>query len=78
MSKNYNMPITEHIEELIQRTLISILAFVIIFALVFANIKPIVNLLQIPAQGVKFLMRHAQYYSSNNVNHQKIKLHLSI
>nr|QUE27884.1 tatC [Tsunamia transpacifica] len=55
MSKNYNMPLTEHLEELLQRILISTIVFIFIFALIFARIKVIVNLLQIPAQGVKFL-----------------------
>lgn len=62
MSKNYNMPLTEHLEELLQRILISTIVFIFIFALIFARIKVIVNLLQIPAQGVKFLVRHVQYY----------------
>lgn len=57
MSKDSNMSITEHFEELIQRILISAVAFITIFFIIFFNINNIVNLLQIPAQGIKFLVR---------------------
>nr|YP_010338525.1 Sec-independent translocase component C [Rhodaphanes brevistipitata]UNJ18475.1 Sec-independent translocase component C [Rhodaphanes brevistipitata] len=55
MSQDYRMSITEHLEELIQRLVISFLAFALIFIVIFSNINSIVSLLQIPAQGVKFL-----------------------
>nr|YP_010336782.1 Sec-independent translocase component C [Stylonema alsidii]UNJ15188.1 Sec-independent translocase component C [Stylonema alsidii] len=55
MSNDSNMSITEHFEELIQRILISAVAFITIFFAIFSNIKNIVNLLQTPAQGIKFL-----------------------
>lgn len=61
MSKDFNMSITEHFEELIQRLIISVVSFIAIFFAIFSNIKTIVNLLEIPAQGVKFLVRHAIY-----------------
>nr|YP_010336388.1 Sec-independent translocase component C [Goniotrichopsis reniformis]UNJ14794.1 Sec-independent translocase component C [Goniotrichopsis reniformis] len=55
MSKDFNMSITEHFEELIQRIVVSLIVFIAIFVLIFSNINNIVNMLQIPAKGVKFL-----------------------
>nr|YP_010336584.1 Sec-independent translocase component C [Rhodospora sordida]UNJ14990.1 Sec-independent translocase component C [Rhodospora sordida] len=55
MPKELNMSITEHFQELIQRLLISVVAFTVIFSIIFFNIKAVVNFLQIPAKGVKFL-----------------------
>nr|YP_009296899.1 Sec-independent translocase component C [Bangiopsis subsimplex]AOM66242.1 Sec-independent translocase component C [Bangiopsis subsimplex]ARO90396.1 sec-independent periplasmic protein translocase [Bangiopsis subsimplex] len=55
MTKDYNMSITEHLEELVQRIGFSFIAFIFAFTIIFLNVKNIVNLLQVPAQGVKFL-----------------------
>lgn len=63
------MSVTEHLEELIQRILFSLIVFTVVFIITFSNIKKIVNLLQIPAQGVRFLLRHGLFiYYIKNVN----------
>nr|YP_010336190.1 Sec-independent translocase component C [Chroodactylon ornatum]UNJ14596.1 Sec-independent translocase component C [Chroodactylon ornatum] len=55
MSKDSNMSVTEHFQELIQRILVSTIGFLVILVVVFSNINSIVQILQMPAQGVKFL-----------------------
>lgn len=49
------MSLFEHLEELRQRIFYSLIAAVISIILCFLAVKPIVQLLEIPAQGVKFL-----------------------
>ncbi|NEO29966.1 MAG: twin-arginine translocase subunit TatC [Symploca sp. SIO3C6] len=49
------MSLFEHLEELRQRIFYALIAIVIGVAVCFVIVKPIVQLLEIPAQGVKFL-----------------------
>jgi len=51
---NLELPFTEHVEELRQRTL-HICSFLLFFSvLAFLEIKPIVELLEIPVSNIKF------------------------
>nr|QUE28898.1 tatC [Porphyropsis coccinea] len=59
------MTISEHFEELRHRVLFSILFFVVITALIFFYIEPIVLLLQLPAHGIQFLqLAPGEYFFS--------------
>jgi sec-independent protein translocase protein TatC len=49
------MSLFDHLEELRQRIFYSLIAIVICVIACFAFVKPIVQLLEVPAQGVKFL-----------------------
>lgn len=49
------MSLFEHLEELRQRIFYALIATVLCVAVCFVVVKPIVQLLEIPAQGVKFL-----------------------
>ncbi|NEO99137.1 MAG: twin-arginine translocase subunit TatC [Symploca sp. SIO2E9] len=49
------MSLFEHLEELRQRIFSALIAIVLSVAVCFVIVKPIVQLLEIPAQGVKFL-----------------------
>nr|YP_010337327.1 Sec-independent translocase component C [Pulvinaster venetus]UNJ16912.1 Sec-independent translocase component C [Pulvinaster venetus] len=65
MSKDIEMSVSEHLEELRQRILYSILFFVTATVLVFFNINFIVEILQRPALGVKFLqLAPGEYFFS--------------
>jgi sec-independent protein translocase protein TatC len=51
---NLELPFTEHVEELRQRTL-HICSFLLLFSIVaFLEIKPIVELLEVPVSNIKF------------------------
>nr|QCI05224.1 Sec-independent protein translocase component TatC [Centroceras clavulatum] len=52
---NNEMPIIQHLEELRQRIILSLLVFIIITSICFWEIKSIIYLLQQPAIGIKFL-----------------------
>jgi sec-independent protein translocase protein TatC len=49
------MSLFDHLEELRQRIFYSLIAVVLGIVLCFWQVKPIVSLLEVPAQGVKFL-----------------------
>jgi sec-independent protein translocase protein TatC len=49
------MSLFDHLEELRQRIFYALIAVVIAVAGCFVVVKPIVQLLEVPAQGVKFL-----------------------
>lgn len=49
------MSLFEHLEELRQRIFYALIAVVLSMIGCFAAVKPIVQLLEVPAQGVKFL-----------------------
>lgn len=49
------MSLFDHLEELRQRIFYSLIAVVLAIAASFWQVKPIVSLLEVPAQGVKFL-----------------------
>nr|WDB00666.1 Sec-independent translocase component C [Cavernulicola chilensis] len=49
------MPLSEHIEELRNRFIQSILVFMLVLVLCLLNVRKLVKLLQFPAKGVKFL-----------------------
>jgi sec-independent protein translocase protein TatC len=51
---NLELLFTEHIEELRQRSLHVLIALLLISCTAFLNVKPIVHLLEIPVQNVKF------------------------
>lgn len=53
--EDIEMPLTEHLDELRQRTIFSVSFFIIVCIGCFSILKPIVQLLQAPALGVKFL-----------------------
>jgi sec-independent protein translocase protein TatC len=53
--EDIEMPLTEHLDELRQRTLFSIIFFIIVSISCFSVLTPIIRLLQAPALGVKFL-----------------------
>jgi len=49
------MPLVDHLEELRRRILRSLLAVVIAAAACLAFVRPLVRLLEVPAQGIRFL-----------------------
>ncbi|WP_239651817.1 twin-arginine translocase subunit TatC [Neosynechococcus sphagnicola] len=49
------MSLFDHLEELRQRIFYALIAIVVAIAGCFLEVKPIVRLLEVPAQGVKFL-----------------------
>ena len=49
------MPLVDHLEELRQRVLKSLLAVVVAAALCLIGVKPLVRLLEAPADGIHFL-----------------------
>ena len=51
---NLELLFTEHIEELRQRSLHVLIALLLLSCTAFLNVKPIVHLLEIPVQNVKF------------------------
>jgi sec-independent protein translocase protein TatC len=51
---NLELPFVEHIEELRQRSLHTLAVVLIFSVLAFLDIKPIVHLLEVPVQDVKF------------------------
>jgi sec-independent protein translocase protein TatC len=51
---NVELPFTEHIEELRQRTLHIISFFIVFSVIAFLEIKPIVELLEVPVTNIKF------------------------
>nr|ARO90931.1 sec-independent periplasmic protein translocase [Corynoplastis japonica] len=55
MTNDLEMPISAHIEELRQRLIFVLLAFIVITGISLFNVKTIVQVLQLPAQGIKFL-----------------------
>nr|BED43230.1 Sec-independent translocase component C [Pyropia sp. Myanmar_A]BED43427.1 Sec-independent translocase component C [Pyropia sp. Myanmar_B]BED43624.1 Sec-independent translocase component C [Pyropia sp. Myanmar_C] len=60
------MSITEHLEELRQRTLFVFLFFLLASAISFTQIKTIVTILQAPAIGIKFLqLAPGEYFFSS-------------
>ena len=80
---NLELPFTEHVEELRQRTL-HICSFLLFFSiLAFLEIKPIVELLEIPVNNIKFFqlspgeyfletVKIACQYSSHNKGEARI------
>ena len=51
---NLELLFTEHIEELRQRSFHVLIALLLLSITAFLNVKPIVHLLEIPVQNVKF------------------------
>jgi sec-independent protein translocase protein TatC len=51
---NLELLFTEHVEELRQRSFHTLIILLIVSCAAFLNIKPIVHLLEIPVQNVKF------------------------
>jgi sec-independent protein translocase protein TatC len=49
------MSLVEHLEELRQRVLLSLLAVVVAAAACLALVRPLVRLLEVPAEGIRFL-----------------------
>ena len=49
------MALSEHIEEFSQRTIFSVITFIVSTLICFSDIKQIVQLCQAPAVGIKFL-----------------------
>lgn len=55
LPNDVEMSLFDHLEELRQRIFYGVIAVVISIALCFLTVRPIVQLLEAPAQGVKFL-----------------------
>jgi len=51
---NVELPFSEHVEELRQRTIHTLSVLILVSILAFCDIKPIVELLQIPVVNIKF------------------------
>jgi Sec-independent protein secretion pathway component TatC len=51
---NLELPFTEHVEELRQRSFHVLTILIVLSCLAFIDIKPIVQFLEIPVQNVKF------------------------
>jgi sec-independent protein translocase protein TatC len=62
---NLELPFTEHVEELRQRSLHVLLLLLLLSCIAFIDIKPIVQLLEIPVQNVKFFqLSPGEYFIS--------------
>jgi sec-independent protein translocase protein TatC len=59
------MSLFDHLEELRQRIFYSLIAVVLAIVACFWQVRPIVSLLEVPAQGVKFLqLSPGEYFLS--------------
>jgi sec-independent protein translocase protein TatC len=72
---NLELLFTEHIEELRQRSLHVLIALLLLSCTAFLNVKPIVHLLEIPVQNVKFFQLSPGDYFISTV---KIALYTGI
>jgi len=62
---NLELPFTEHVEELRQRSFHVLAILVVLSCIAFIDIKPIVQLLEIPVQNVKFFqLSPGEYFIS--------------
>ena len=73
--EDIEMPLTEHLDELKQRSLFSMGFFTIICISCFSVVKPLIKILQAPAMGVKFLQFAPGEYFFVSI---KIILYLSL
>jgi len=62
---NLELPFTEHVEELRQRSFHVLIILLLLSCIAFIDIKPIVQLLEIPVQNVKFFqLSPGEYFIS--------------
>jgi len=59
---NVELPFSEHVEELRQRTIHTLSVLIFVSILAFCDIKPIVELLQIPVVNIKFFQLAPREY----------------